>query len=239
MGRTGGQRADARRAGRADRFDRCLSAVAIAARAGGALAAAGLLVVSSGCSYGDPEARKGRAGSGATALQVIPARALALCRSRSPLRDACPHVVPRAPAYAARIIPRDGLGYTTLDVHVSWPHGDPRRNRPPRFVHVVLEGGDVEAALEFPRVPAADRVEAVLGRPRATGLVLGQRRWGGRTGTLLLAPSFDRSSTIHGDHLLFIWREHGSGHLVSLHAWKPFDETVATLRAMVASIPRP
>jgi hypothetical protein len=238
MGRASGQRADAGRAGRADRFDRRLNAVAIAVGAGGALLAAGLLVAGVGCLGEDGAERAQPAVPTGVSLQAVPPRALGLCLGRTPLRAGCPRRVPRARGYAARIIPRDGLGYATLDLHVSWPYGDPRRNRPPRFVHVVVEGGDVEAGFEFPRVFRPGGLEGVLRRSRVSGLVLGERRWGGRTGTLLLAPSFDRSSTIHGDHLLFVWREHGLGHLVSLHAWEPIGEAVLTLRAMVESTPR-
>jgi hypothetical protein len=166
----------------------------------------------------------------------MPAPALLLCRSRPLLRAGCPRLVPRARGYGARIIPRTGLGYATFDLHVSWPHGDPAKNRPPRFVHVVVEGGDVEASFEFPRRPGT-ATSPTLSRSRAEGLVLGRRRWGGLAGTLLLAPSFDRSSTLHGDHLVFVWRESGTGHLVSLHAWNPIEEATATLRAIVESIP--
>jgi len=135
-----------------------------------------------------------------------------------------------------RIIPRTGLGYATLDLHVSWPHGDPAKNRPPAFVHVVVEGGDLEASFEFTR-RSGTATTRTLSRPRAAGLVLAHPRWGGRAGTLFLAPSFDRSSTIHGDHLVFVWREGGTEHLVSLHGWAPIEQARATLRAMVESIP--
>jgi hypothetical protein len=42
-----------------------------------------------------------------------------------------------------------------------------------------------------------------------------------------------------GDHLIFRWRDAGREYAASLHAWEPFQETVETLEAIVASMPRP
>ena len=40
-----------------------------------------------------------------------------------------------------------------------------------------------------------------------------------------------------GNHVVFRWRERGVDFLVTLHAWKPLLEAVATLRAVVTSTP--
>ena len=40
-----------------------------------------------------------------------------------------------------------------------------------------------------------------------------------------------------GDHLIFRWRDGGREYAASLHTWKPFQETVDTLEAVVASMP--
>jgi hypothetical protein len=60
--------------------------------------------------------------------------------------------------------------------------------------------------------------------------------WSGRRGTLLRAAPYPRGG-IHGDHLVFRWREGRREYAVSLHAWKPLRETVATLDAIVTSLP--
>ena len=41
-----------------------------------------------------------------------------------------------------------------------------------------------------------------------------------------------------GNHLIFRWREHGRTYALGLHAWEPLSEAVATLRAIVDSLPR-
>jgi hypothetical protein len=40
-----------------------------------------------------------------------------------------------------------------------------------------------------------------------------------------------------GDHLVFQWGRGNHLHVVSLHAWAPLEETAATLRAMVETLP--
>ena len=37
---------------------------------------------------------------------------------------------------------------------------------------------------------------------------------------------------------MFVWRRAEEAYVVSLHGWKPFQETVAALRAVVDSLPR-
>ena len=144
------------------------------------------------------------------------------------------------PRYVASTIPRPGLGYETFDLRYRWPYATARQNRPPRFAHVVVEGGDLRHAIPFD-VSSAKKGrldDALVDRERSTAVRIGTPTWGGRRGVLALAPSFDRSSTIHGDHLVFVWKEGATGYVVSLHVWTPVAETVRTLKAIVASIPR-
>jgi hypothetical protein len=144
------------------------------------------------------------------------------------------------PSYVAHRIPRPGLPYATFEARYRWPYATARQNRPPRFAHVVVEAGDLRKALPFRLAPARRHVRldaALVTRERASPIVLGSRRWGGLTGTLALAPSFDRSPTIHGDHLMFVWRRGGVGYVVSLHVWAPPAETVAALKQVVESVP--
>jgi hypothetical protein len=64
----------------------------------------------------------------------------------------------------------------------------------------------------------------------------GRVRWAGREGVLTLAPSFPTGGFV-GNHLTFVWREHGVQHTLSLHAWEPLTEAAATLRTMVERLP--
>ena len=99
--------------------------------------------------------------------------------------------------------------------------GRPARNRPPRLSHVVVAAGGPGQSLAGVRTRALRRVS-----------------WSGRQGTLLRAAPYPAGG-IHGNHLVFRWRAEEREYAVSLHAWKPLPEAVATLRAIVASLPRP
>ena len=99
--------------------------------------------------------------------------------------------------------------------------GRPARNRPPRLSHVVVAAGDPGQALA-----------GVRARP------LRHVSWSGRRGTLLRAAPYPAGG-IQGNHFVFRWRGGEREYAVSLHAWKPFPEAVAILRAIVASLPRP
>jgi hypothetical protein len=111
-----------------------------------------------------------------------------------------------------------------------------RRNSPPRFAHVVLKGGDLTKAFYFewpsgPTVPVAGALEG----DRQTPLLLETQSWAGRQGTLVLAPAFPAGG-VDGDHLVYRWEEGDQEYALSLHAWKPLDECVATLRVLVESV---
>lgn len=58
-----------------------------------------------------------------------------------------------------------------------------------------------------------------------------------KAGTLALAPPYLYAG-MAGNHLIFRWRQNGRSYALSLHAWEPFLETVATLRAIIESIAR-
>jgi hypothetical protein len=73
-------------------------------------------------------------------------------------------------------------------------------------------------------------------KKRTSGLSFGERTWNGRTGELLLAPSYPHGG-MEGDHLVFRWTQGGLDFSLSLHAWDPLEETKATLRALVESLP--
>ena len=147
----------------------------------------------------------------------------------------CPRRAPKTSDYVAREIDRLRLPYSTFELRSGWPYGDPAKNRPPAFAHVVVEVGDVKAALGFPLEELPEVIpssEATLDRDRRDSANLGSVEWGGRSGTLLLAPSFARASTIHGDHLIFVAPKGNPEFLISLHAWYP-QQAIEALRQIV------
>ncbi len=141
----------------------------------------------------------------------------------------------------------------TFTVQAGTSHGDPRKDRPPGFVHVVVQGGDLSDAFEtftYRRSRPVELTDGLMLSPERErlarlglsgrtpqGLYLGAVTWGSRTGDLVLAPSFEYSDSIHADHVLFVWTDRGRGYAVSLHAWEPFLQAVSALRRMVASLP--
>jgi hypothetical protein len=172
----------------------------------------------------------------------MPPAALRKCRASSLLRRACPTQVPVAPydprsdIYDTRVF-ATGPG-TPKTFNFQWggeTPGHPERNRPPRMVHIVLVGGEFET--EFAVGKRTAPADGLMRTKRRAGVDLGPARWNGRSGRLILAPPFPRGG-INGNHLLFRWRDGRVVYQLGLHGWEPFTETVATLRAVVASLPR-
>jgi hypothetical protein len=151
----------------------------------------------------------------------------------------CPTSVPETEGpYRSQVIRAPGSPLATLDLSSNAPYPRfTRRNRPPRFAHVVVDYSDVPPHREYGLREVA-AVPADLPKHREEGLLLGRPSWSGRVGVLVLAPSYPLGG-IHGDHLLFTWPQGGRFLTISLHVWPPLDESEATLRALVASIEEP
>lgn len=184
-----------------------------------------------------------------SALQPMPRDAEQLCSSIALVRTACPRLVPKASTLSGREIERPGLGYTTFNLEGGTSYADPSRDRPPSFVHLVVEGGNVRPSLDVlvysRRRPVTSR-DGLLDGPESreaaaknppNALYLGHRTWGGRRGDLVLAPPYDKVVSIHGGHLIFVWSDGETDYVVSLHAWEPFTESESTLKVIVESIP--
>jgi hypothetical protein len=159
-------------------------------------------------------------------------------------RPICPSQVPAARAASIDVFyePNVQVGPVPTEradwLSVQWgvPYGnEPKRNKPPRFVHLDLRAGAVGLGRRFRR--SSIRPHDGLMRDRSDGeggggpIPLGRPRWAGRTGALVLGDCF-------GNHLCFRWRRRGVGYQIDLHGWEPFLQTVATLHAIVASVPR-
>jgi hypothetical protein len=182
------------------------------------------------------------------AVELVPLapKRLEHCRRSALLRPACPRRVPRVGAPYLSHLATDLLGRGSrlrLDVFNLERGGEvpgrPDLNRPPRMGHLVLAAGEVERLAATAFVPARrTRLRnGLLSRDRTLSLDLGRARWSGRSGSLLLAPSYPRGGML-GNHLIFRWTTDGGDYLVSLHAWEPLREAAATLRAIVASTGR-
>jgi hypothetical protein len=171
-------------------------------------------------------------------LVPLPASLLDKCLRIEVLAPRCPAEVPATERrYRVRELDYGTDSYRVVEFATNAPY--PRigpRNAPPRFAHVVLKGGDLTEAFYFdwpsgPMVPVVDALEG----DRQIPVPLEVRRWAAPEGTLLLAPAFPAGG-VDGDHLVYRWEEGDREYALSLHAWKPLDECVATLRALVESV---
>jgi hypothetical protein len=183
------------------------------------------------------------AGSAPRALELVPLapKKLAHCRKAPLLRAACPQLVPRVRAAYLNHLAVEGEGtrfsLATFNLERGAEYPDaPERNRPPRMAHLVVVGGHVErsAAGVFDDLTPVALRDGLLRRRRERSLGFGTVRWAGRAGQLFLAPSYPRGGML-GNHLVFRWRAGRREYVLSLHAWEPLTEAVATLRAVVAS----
>jgi hypothetical protein len=170
------------------------------------------------------------------ALQDLPGKLVRECVRTPLVAPGCPLAVPRASRrYKGQRIGLKGGPAWTFDLAAGGPYPGFRvRNRPPRFAHVVVEGGDLQRHLEYRIRPAAE--ELTVRKRRKDGLLIDRPTWGGRRGSLILVPPYPLGG-IHGDHLMFLWSEGGIDLAVSVHTWPPLDEVEATLRAIVTSVP--
>jgi hypothetical protein len=110
--------------------------------------------------------------------------------------------------------------------------------RPPVWSHVTIYAGDLGSAFSF-RYPTHGRrignLDGLFAKTRRRAIFLGSYTWAGRSGTVVLAPSYPGGGE-QGDHLIFRWRQSNVGCAVGLHSWEPLSHAFATLRAMVRSI---
>ena len=176
-------------------------------------------------------------------VELVPLapKKLAHCRKAALLRAACPRLVPHVRAAYLNHLAVEGEGTRfslatfNLERGAEYPH-DPERNAPPRMAHLIVVGGHVErsAAGVFDQPRRTALRDGLMRTRRVRSLGFGTRLWAGHSGDLLLAPSYPRGG-MHGNHLIFRWREQGRDYAVSLHAWEPLTRAAATLEAIVAS----
>jgi hypothetical protein len=193
-----------------------------------------------------------RGSPGSIAMMKLPARPASRCRA-TPVRPACPGVIPRVPYKLVSGQVAGGIlhGFVVAGpshVNQFWvfdlQHGapsdtNPRRNRPPAVLHMTFYARNIREAIGM-AYPGARR-DATLSSRTVAGkrpLLFGMVTWSGRKGALFLAPSYPLGGQI-GGHLAFWWRAHGTNYLMSIHAWEPLTECVRVLRRVVASASSP
>jgi hypothetical protein len=159
----------------------------------------------------------------------------------TPLRPACPGVIPRVPNSHGLVVsgPQRVNQFWVFDLQHGAPNeSSPRRNRPPGVLHVTIYTGNIGqaiGAMAYPRARHnATLRNGIVAENRSKRLLFGPVSWSGKKGALFLAPSYPVGGQI-GRHLAFSWRAHGTNYLISIHAWEPLTECEKVLQAMVAS----
>ncbi|MGH2788524.1 MAG: hypothetical protein ACRDJV_11545 [Actinomycetota bacterium] len=197
-------------------------------------AAAGALALSLACG---PDAPTSSPGPGfEPRLVTMPSAIVEKCRRKKALKRACPVKVPsvKPGAFQHVTAPRRIWPVFSAEWNAPYPKLT-ERNAPPRSAHLVVHA---EHRHMFPfkwptELPLQD---SPIEDKRKEALLMGTPTWGGLRGSLVLAPSYPYGG-IDGDHLVFRWEEEGSTYAVSLHAWRPLDESILTLKAVVESLP--
>ncbi len=163
------------------------------------------------------------------------------CRRSALIRPTCPTQVPRVRAEYLSHLSRDVLGRSGIldvfDLERAPGRDQPDNDRPPWFAHVGILAGETERIASWgepwDRRAVALR-DGLMERERTEPVSFGLVTWGDTRGLLFLAPPFPTGGYL-GNHLVFVWRAGATSWAVSLHAWEPLTEAVATLRAMTLS----
>jgi hypothetical protein len=169
-------------------------------------------------------------------LVAMPVKALEKCHNDEGLSLVCPVRVPKVKDETFQHITAPQPDWPVFSAEWNAPYPKlTERNAPPRFAHIVVHA---EHRHMFPfKWPSEDFPQGdEITDKRKKALLLDSPTWAGLQGTLVLAPSFPFGG-IDGDHIVFRWEEDGGVYAISLHAWRPLNESVATLKAIVESIP--
>jgi hypothetical protein len=186
-------------------------------------------------------------------MVATPARAYRACFQQRLLRPACPRQVPAGLSGGRALLP--GPPYERFELIHGVESTNPRDNKPPRFVHVVLAAGKlIDNAHPIPNPPFGPSYGAfgfrwptrlsppkklrdqLLQEPSHSALAVANVDWGAHRGDLVLAPGSHGGGGAWANHLIFLWHHGNVEYAVSLHSWTPIEETVATLREMVDSL---
>ncbi len=175
-------------------------------------------------------------------MERTSAEVLADCRRSKFLPLACPTLLPHmsqpSPHWETSVClaGKSGCHGLTWDVLDLVDAGD--GNRPPIWSTSPSTQEPSPAPFRF-AYPAHGvrprRLDGLFAKSRAKALFIGSFRWGGKIGTVVLAPNFPTGGE-QGDHLIFRWKRDSVGFAVGLHGWEPLSQTMATLKTMIESI---
>jgi hypothetical protein len=174
---------------------------------------------------------------GSARMASTPLKLADRCASIGLVAPLCPPVVPRTRGryVASRYL---DPGFASFDLSSGGVHeGQPARNRPPAFAHILLEAGTVGRAhpeLRAERARPERLTDALLSTRRRRPVFLGARTLAGIEGRLWLMPPYPFGGP-HGDHLIFRWGDAGDERVISLHSWIPATEALATLETLVSA----
>ena len=100
-------------------------------------------------------------------------------------------------------------------------------NTPLEFLHFELLGGrHIDDAVGVHIMSGTRRLQ----RP------LGMRTIAGHHGHLYFGLPYNKGGGELGSHYTFVWRQGRWGYAASLHSWKPHNDTLTVLAAIVAHL---
>ena len=214
---------------------------------------------------GGSDAPAAGAGGRAVALQRLPAAWLRQCRAEA-TRPACPTLLQASPVWAdteavqARRVHRS-YGATSLILYADRRYLDVEPVCAQRYDGVRFEFSRLTPACYSRFLPAKGLVawvsissgpilgtvhhewqtklwrqatvaDGVAAQHGSTPLDFGPLTWGGREGRLLLGPRG------FSEELVFVWGTGSAQRGVGIQVFEPFTRAVATVQALVASVPR-
>jgi hypothetical protein len=179
-------------------------------------------------------------------LMATPPAALQECRAVRGLAPACPTRIPRVTlrhgAAGWRTYSSDARRVAAIfgmQLGGEIP-GKPELMRPPRILHVEVEAAvgrrPFGTRFAWPTSGAVQPRDGLARDERFHPVYLGPSVWGGKAGTVALAPPYPSGGS-QGGHVVFRWRAGRTTYLVGMHAWEPFSEAYDTLRRVVISLP--
>ena len=175
-------------------------------------------------------------------MERTPSYVLGYCDRSRRLMLACPHVLPKmsqpSPHWEVDLclVGHSGCAGLTWD-DLSLVDGG-YGTRPPAWSHVIVQAGNLAKAFPFvypTRGTMVTHLDGLFARTRTRAVYIGAFRWGGKRGTVILAPDFPGGGE-QGNHLIFRWRDRQTDFALGLHGWEPLSHAFAALRQMIISI---
>jgi hypothetical protein len=136
--------------------------------------------------------------------------------------------------------PRFPVALFQLQSGLALGGNEEHAHRPPIFGNTVVLGGRFMQLIRraFPPSGAKPVVirNGIANGVRRRPIVLGTRRWSGIQGDLSLTPTVYSELGELSDLVVFRWRDALGEHAVGVNVWEPLIDSVATLRAIVATL---